>query len=217
MVPQSGFAVGVRLDPRRHRVSGSGIAVVLTAVASTPNPYAAWGRLLPELSIAASPEENVARAGSVFLRAPRRRPPRVATEAKGRRDDAHRSGPLGGRRPARRLAGDASRGLQPSRRSSRPSFRLARRAPPDPGLLGVRRPGGRALALAAPAGQWREHPIVQSPGGDVVTLPAASATCRRLKNCQAVSTAVRHVSIAAARSVRCVWAEVRWRWTLKVL
>ena len=26
-----------------------------------------------------------------------------------------------------------------------------------------------------------------------------------------------HVSIAAARSVRCVWAEVRWRWTLKVL
>jgi|SRR5580700_3148569 transposase-like protein len=51
----------------------------------------------------------------------------------------------------------------------------------------------------------------------VVTLPAASAKCRRRKNCQAAATAVRHVSIAAARSVRCVWAEVRWRWTLKVL
>jgi hypothetical protein len=45
----------------------------------------------------------------------------------------------------------------------------------------------------------------------------ASARCQRLKNCQAAATAVRHVSIAAARSVRCVWAEVRWRWTLKVL
>ena len=43
----------------------------------------------------------------------------------------------------------------------------------------------------------------------VVTLPAASAKCRCLKNCQAVSTAVRQVSIAAARSARCVWAEVR--------
>jgi hypothetical protein len=51
----------------------------------------------------------------------------------------------------------------------------------------------------------------------VVTLPAASARCQRLKNCQTAATAVRHVSIAAARSVRCVWAEVRWRWTLKVL
>ena len=46
---------------------------------------------------------------------------------------------------------------------------------------------------------------------------AASAKCRRLKNCQAAATAVRQVSIAAARSVRCVWAEVRWRWTLKML
>jgi hypothetical protein len=45
----------------------------------------------------------------------------------------------------------------------------------------------------------------------------ASAKCRRLKNCQAAATAVRHVSIAAARSMRCVWADVRLRWTLKVL
>jgi PAS domain S-box-containing protein len=46
---------------------------------------------------------------------------------------------------------------------------------------------------------------------------AASAKCGRLKHCQAAATAVRQVSIAAARSVRCVWAEMRWRWTLKVL
>jgi hypothetical protein len=46
---------------------------------------------------------------------------------------------------------------------------------------------------------------------------AASAKCRRLRNCQDAATAVRHVVIAAARSTRCAWAEVRWRWTLKVL
>ncbi len=51
----------------------------------------------------------------------------------------------------------------------------------------------------------------------VVTLPWASVKRRRLRNCQAAATAVRHVVIAAARSVRCVWAEMRWRWTLKVL
>ena len=51
----------------------------------------------------------------------------------------------------------------------------------------------------------------------IVTLRVVSARCQRLKSCQAAATAVRHVSIAAARSVRCVWAEERWRWTLKVL
>jgi hypothetical protein len=34
----------------------------------------------------------------------------------------------------------------------------------------------------------------------VVTLPAASARCQRLKNCQAATTAVRDVSIAAAEA-----------------
>jgi hypothetical protein len=34
---------------------------------------------------------------------------------------------------------------------------------------------------------------------------------------QAAVTASRHVLIAAARKMRCVEAEVRWRWTLKVL
>jgi hypothetical protein len=37
----------------------------------------------------------------------------------------------------------------------------------------------------------------------------ASAKRRRLRNFQAAATAVRHVSIATARSARCVWAEVR--------
>ena len=46
---------------------------------------------------------------------------------------------------------------------------------------------------------------------------STSAKCRRLRNCQAAATAVRHVVIATARSARCVWAEMRWRWTLKVL
>src|SRR5208283_6006077 len=43
------------------------------------------------------------------------------------------------------------------------------------------------------------------------------ATFHDLSGCQAAATAVRHVVIAAARSARCVWAERRWRWTLKVL
>ena len=34
---------------------------------------------------------------------------------------------------------------------------------------------------------------------------------------QGAVAASRHVLIAAARKVRCVEAEVRWRWTLKVL
>src|SRR5271166_1254857 len=44
-----------------------------------------------------------------------------------------------------------------------------------------------------------------------------NATFHDLSGCQAAATAVRHVVIAAARSARCVWAERRWRWTLKVL
>jgi hypothetical protein len=46
---------------------------------------------------------------------------------------------------------------------------------------------------------------------------AASVKLWRLRYCQAAAIAVRHVVIAAARSVRCVWAEVRWRWRLNVL
>ena len=39
----------------------------------------------------------------------------------------------------------------------------------------------------------------------------------RLAYFQATATAARHVFIAAARKPRCVWADVRWRWTLKML
>ena len=46
---------------------------------------------------------------------------------------------------------------------------------------------------------------------------AASAKHLQLRNSQACATAFRHVVIAAARSARWVWAEMRWRWTLKVL
>jgi hypothetical protein len=79
--------------------------------------------------------------------------------------------------------------------------------------------GPTGLALAADGTLYVSKPrVIASPRfGDVVTLPAASARYQRLKNCQAAATAVRHVSIAAARSVRCVWAEVRWLRTLKVL
>src|ERR1700733_13833723 len=59
--------------------------------------------------------------------------------------------------------------------------------------------------------------VLQNADDGIVTLRVVSAPCQRLKSCQAAATAVRHVSIAAARSVRCVWAEERWRWTLKVL
>ena len=39
----------------------------------------------------------------------------------------------------------------------------------------------------------------------------------RLAYFQATATAARHMFIADARKARCVLAEVRWRWTLKVL
>src|SRR5271157_6637667 len=42
---------------------------------------------------------------------------------------------------------------------------------------------------------------------------ATSAKCQRLMDGQAAATAVRHVVIATPRSARCVWAEMRWRWT----
>jgi pimeloyl-ACP methyl ester carboxylesterase len=44
-----------------------------------------------------------------------------------------------------------------------------------------------------------------------------NATRLGLTTFQATATTARHVFIAAARRVRCVWAEARWRWTLKVL
>jgi hypothetical protein len=67
-------------------------------------------------------------------------------------------------------------------------------------------------------------------GGVICNRSATAAQKRALSRCrrksamglqllkfQAVVTASRHVLIAAARKMRCVGAEVRWRWTLKVL
>jgi hypothetical protein len=44
---------------------------------------------------------------------------------------------------------------------------------------------------------------------------AAKRDCRA--TLQAAATTSRHVVIAAARSTRCDWADMRWRWTLKML
>jgi hypothetical protein len=67
-------------------------------------------------------------------------------------------------------------------------------------------------SLGLDAGRGEGH------GEGVSHCHGASAKRRRLRNFQAAAaTAVRHVSIATARSSRCVWAEVRWRWTLKML
>jgi hypothetical protein len=56
------------------------------------------------------------------------------------------------------------------------------------------------------------------------TIEVAMSRCRkkkttilRLEHFQAIATAARHMSIADARKARCVLADVRWRWTLKVL
>jgi hypothetical protein len=56
------------------------------------------------------------------------------------------------------------------------------------------------------------------------TARRASSRCRtenaksqRLLTFQVAATATRHVFIAAVRRVRCVWAEARWRWSLKML
>jgi predicted DNA-binding WGR domain protein len=92
LVPQRGFALGVRLDLRRPIASGSGSAAVLTAVASTPIPTLPGGRLVPELRMAAAPGEDVARAGACFPKGPVRALP-WRPKPKGRRGDAHRPGP----------------------------------------------------------------------------------------------------------------------------
>ena len=64
--------------------------------------------------------------------------------------------------------------------------------------------------LAAPEPlSWRDKFFDELIDGDCHIAMGASAKRRRLRNFQAAATAVRHVSIATARSSRCVWAEVR--------
>src|SRR5450631_4367090 len=50
-----------------------------------------------------------------------------------------------------------------------------------------------------------------------VTLSKKNARILRLEYFQATATAARHTFIADARKARWVLAEMRWRWTLKVL
>ncbi len=68
-----------------------------------------------------------------------------------------------------------------------------------------------------PLSQFTQITRSQSHQTALSRCQGKNATFHDLSGCQAAATAVRHVSIAVARSVRCVWAEVRWRWTLKVL
>jgi hypothetical protein len=65
---------------------------------------------------------------------------------------------------------------------------------------------GRLFGCADDIGEEysREYPV-----GDCHIATGASAKRRRLRDCQAAATAVRPVSIATARSARCVRAEVR--------
>ena len=58
------------------------------------------------------------------------------------------------------------------------------------------------------------HRAIASLHGTLALNDLATPAGRRR---QAAATAGRHVVIATARSARCVWAETRWRWTLKVL
>src|SRR5271166_5673113 len=98
------------------------------------------------------------------------------------------------------------------------------RGVPDISLIeGSSSPPGRLAPDAEtlhPNGKLQEH---RWHNLHVAQRPALSR-CRRksamglqLWKFQAAVTASRHVLIAAARKVRCVWAEMRWRWTLKVL
>jgi hypothetical protein len=78
-------------------------------------------------------------------------------------------------------------------------------------------PAACALALSVSSIRSSVESSSVNPQSGVVTLPLDEREASRLRNCHAAATAVRHVSIAAERSARCVWADVRWRWTLKVL
>ena len=62
---------------------------------------------------------------------------------------------------------------------------------------------------------FQPPPVLSRQG--LVTWRRSNAMGLQLLKFQAGVTASRHVLIAAARNVRCVEAEVRWRWTLKVL
>jgi hypothetical protein len=91
-----------------------------------------------------------------------------------------------------------------------------------------RKPGrnARLLVKCLTPCQHTIHSFASRRSGRSVRAPYVLALSRcRTKNVkrlclpyfQAAVTAVRHVFMAAARKVLCILADVRWRWTLKVL
>jgi hypothetical protein len=87
------------------------------------------------------------------------------------------------------------------------------------GALTQRRPNPSLRIGGAPL-----HGFLVEGFNDVKSVARALSRCRRKSamglqpwKFQVPVTASRHVLIAEARKARCVEAEVRWRWTLKVL
>jgi hypothetical protein len=79
-----------------------------------------------------------------------------------------------------------------------------------------RLPDVSALSVACVLRVHVRHVMGQA-GRALSRCHAKSASGRRHTDFQAAATTSRHVLIATVRSLRCVWAELRWRWTLKVL
>ena len=148
-------------------------------------------------------------------------------------ESVSQDGGAGGLLPLRtsvRMAGSRSDGF-PVAASFRPASGDPRAGSVGAAADGAGVGGGREAchgpqsAAVSAIGAGRCNPSISSTAATVSELSgaalsrcrAASAKCRRPRNCQAAATAVRHVVIATPRSARCVWAEMRWRWTLKVL
>ena len=66
-----------------------------------------------------------------------------------------------------------------------------------------------SVVAAVECGIEIQKMMLERNEGDCHIDMGASAKRRRFRDCQAAATAVRHVSIATARSARCVRAEVR--------
>jgi hypothetical protein len=91
-------------------------------------------------------------------------------------------------------------------------------------LVACRLAGLSALAEAAKFNPKLSVAWFRAHSANFIDGPPALSRCQRKSatgllplKFQAAVTASRHVLIAAARKVRCVEAEVRWRWTLKML
>ena len=78
--------------------------------------------------------------------------------------------------------------------------------------------GGEAFEGLKPTGEViGVEEVAQMSSQGVVTLSKRRREADCCAELQAAAATSRHVVIAAARSTRCVWADMRWRWTLKML